>query len=83
MCPPPNLLGRTIDHGYEAITELVNFLDKHMGLSIVIAAGYEKDMEERLSTGDLDSQQVFGDQGREEAVAYPQTGKPGPLTECP
>ena len=28
--------------GYEAITELVNFLDKRMGLSIIIVAGYEK-----------------------------------------
>lgn len=48
MCPPSNLQGRTVDHGHEAITELVNFLDKNMGLSIVIAAGYEDDMEDRF-----------------------------------
>ena len=31
--------------GPEAITEIVNFLDKFMGLNIVIAAGYKKEIE--------------------------------------
>jgi len=31
--------------GAEAITELVNFLDKYMGLSIVIVAGYKKEIK--------------------------------------
>ena len=48
LCPPTNLLGRSVDHGGEAVAELVNFLDKNTGLSIVIAAGYEQDMEERF-----------------------------------
>jgi SpoVK/Ycf46/Vps4 family AAA+-type ATPase len=34
------------DYGSEAITELVNFLDKYVGLMIVIAAGYEGVMKE-------------------------------------
>lgn len=33
------------DFGQEAITEIVNFLDKFMGMSIVIVAGYEKEMK--------------------------------------
>lgn len=36
------------DHGTEAVTEMVNFLDKTMGLSIVIASGYEKEMRQRF-----------------------------------
>lgn len=31
--------------GPEAITEIVNFLDKYMGMSIMIVAGYEREME--------------------------------------
>ena len=31
--------------GLESITEMVNFLDKYVGLSVVIVAGYEKEME--------------------------------------
>lgn len=31
--------------GPEAITEIVNFLDKYMGMSIIIVAGYEREME--------------------------------------
>jgi hypothetical protein len=50
LAPQPNLLGRAIDHGSEAITEMVNFVDKHKGLSMIIAAGYEKDMDERFMT---------------------------------
>lgn len=33
------------DFGPEAVTEIVNFLDKFVGLSIVIAAGYEEQMK--------------------------------------
>ena len=48
LMPPKTTAGRGIDHGHEAVTELVNFLDKNIGLSIVIAAGYEDEMEERF-----------------------------------
>jgi len=48
MTPPPTILGQGIDHGHEAITEIVNFIDKMIGLSIIIVAGYEKPMEERF-----------------------------------
>jgi hypothetical protein len=49
ITPPKNLLGGSgINHGHEAITELVNFADKHMGLSVIIAAGYEGEMESRF-----------------------------------
>ena len=36
------------DHGAESIEELVNFTDKNMGLSVIVAAGYENEMEERF-----------------------------------
>jgi hypothetical protein len=32
-------------HGKEAIVEMVGFIDKNIGLSIIILAGYEKEME--------------------------------------
>ncbi len=48
ITPPPNLLGHSVDHGQEAVTELVNFIDKMIGLNIIIVAGYEKEMEERF-----------------------------------
>ena len=32
-------------HGDEALAEMVNFLDKYMGLSIVIGAGYKKEID--------------------------------------
>lgn len=40
--------GEMRDHGEEAVTEMVNFLDKTMGLSIVIASGYEGEMRRRF-----------------------------------
>jgi hypothetical protein len=36
--------GRHNTHGQEALTEVVNFLDKFIGMSVVIAAGYERPM---------------------------------------
>jgi hypothetical protein len=37
----------TVDqYGMEALTEIVNFLDKYIGLSVMIVAGYEKEMQE-------------------------------------
>lgn len=48
MTPPADFLGRSIDHGHEAVTEIVNFIDKMIGLSIIIVAGYEKPMESRF-----------------------------------
>ena len=35
----------TKSFGSEAITEIVNFLDKYIGLSVMIVAGYERDMK--------------------------------------
>jgi len=32
-------------YGPEAITEIVNFLDKYIGLSVMIVAGYEREMQ--------------------------------------
>jgi SpoVK/Ycf46/Vps4 family AAA+-type ATPase len=48
MTPPPTIFGNSIDHGHEAITEMVNFIDKMKGLSIIIVAGYEDEMEKRF-----------------------------------
>jgi hypothetical protein len=48
LAPNRSLIGVSIDHGSEAITELVNFLDKNIGLSIVIAAGYADEIENRF-----------------------------------
>jgi hypothetical protein len=45
--PDPSDAGSR-DHGREAITEMVNFLDKYIGLSVVIAAGYEEPMLRRF-----------------------------------
>jgi hypothetical protein len=42
------LLGKGIDHGGEAVTEMVNFLDKFCGLTLLIAAGYKQEMKERF-----------------------------------
>lgn len=42
--------GKGIDHCSEAIAEIVNFLDKMMGLSLVIVAGYAELMETRFMT---------------------------------
>jgi hypothetical protein len=35
-------------YGKEAIDEMVGFIDKNIGLSVIIVAGYEKDMEENF-----------------------------------
>lgn len=45
--PPKGMIHKT-DSGVEAIDEMVNFLDKFMGRSVIIMAGYEKEMESRL-----------------------------------
>lgn len=42
-----NMMGTT-HHGAEALTEMVNYLDKMMGISVVIVAGYEDKMEEQF-----------------------------------
>lgn len=36
----------THDYGHESVSELVNFMDKFMGLTFVIVSGYTKPMEE-------------------------------------
>lgn len=38
------------DYGNESITEIVNFLDKYIGLSVVIVAGYENLMKNHFMT---------------------------------
>lgn len=48
ITPPPTILGNGIDHGYEALTEIVNFAGEMKGLSIIIVAGYQDQMEERF-----------------------------------
>lgn len=48
ITPPANLLGESLDHGKDAINEIVNFLDKMKGLSIIIVAGYEERMKEQF-----------------------------------
>lgn len=44
-CDNGKLISNTKSFGPEAITEIVNFLDKYMGLSIMVVAGYEREME--------------------------------------
>lgn len=46
IVPKPQDEGK--DFGKECITEIVNFLDKYIGMSVVIVAGYERDMKERF-----------------------------------
>lgn len=36
------------DYGQECLAEIVNFLDKHMACSVVIVAGYEREIKEKL-----------------------------------
>lgn len=36
------------NHGVEAINEIVGFVDKHLGMGIIIVAGYEQDMKEKF-----------------------------------
>lgn len=50
LAPPETIYGKGLDHSSEALTELVNFLDKMIGLSLVIVAGYEVPMKERFMT---------------------------------
>ena len=45
---PGNPMDFTKDFGSEAITEIVNFLDKYVGMSTVILAGYENLMREKF-----------------------------------
>lgn len=42
------MMGMSADHGEEAITEMINFIDKMIGMNIIICSGYEKDMRERF-----------------------------------
>ena len=40
-CPDTDGNFSSKDFGQESITEIVNYIDKHIGLSVIIAAGYE------------------------------------------
>ena len=59
LAPNVGLIGRTIDHGSEAIVELVNHLDKNAGLSVVIASGYEDEMKHRFLTANQGLERRF------------------------
>ena len=48
ITPEPSMFGGNRDHGSEAITEIVSFTDVYKGLSILIVAGYEDQMETRF-----------------------------------
>lgn len=54
---PVNTFGK--DHGEESITEMVNFMDKHEGLSIIIAAGYKDKMINRFMKSNEGMQRRF------------------------
>jgi hypothetical protein len=43
-----NFYANATDHGNECIVELINFMDKMIGLSITIFCGYQKEMEEMM-----------------------------------
>ncbi len=59
--PDNSILGRGKDNGGEAITELVNFLDKNEGLGVIIAAGYENVMESRFVASNQGMNRRFPD----------------------
>ena len=44
-CDNGEIIKGTKSYGPEAITEIVNFLDKYIGLSIMIVAGYEREIQ--------------------------------------
>lgn len=48
LTPDRSIFGKTLDHGAEAIVEMVNHLDKYVGLNIVLAAGYAQPMKDRF-----------------------------------
>jgi SpoVK/Ycf46/Vps4 family AAA+-type ATPase len=48
ITPEPSMFGGNRDHGSESITEIVSFTDAYKGLSILIVAGYEDQMETRF-----------------------------------
>jgi SpoVK/Ycf46/Vps4 family AAA+-type ATPase len=48
ITPEKNLWGTQVNHGQDAITEMVNFIDKFKGLNVIIAAGYENELRERF-----------------------------------
>ena len=54
---PANTFGK--DHGEESITEMINFMDKHEGLSIIIAAGYKDKMINRFMKSNEGMQRRF------------------------
>ena len=48
LIPEETIMGRAYNHGSEAIVELVNFVDKMIGLNVIIAAGYANAMKTRF-----------------------------------
>ena len=44
IIPEKGMFGNNFDHGNEALTEMVNFWDKNIGLSCTIMGGYKKEM---------------------------------------
>jgi len=51
-----------VDFGHECITEMVNFMDKYIGMSVIIVAGYEKTMKEDFFTSNEGLQRRFSHQ---------------------
>jgi hypothetical protein len=45
---PKDPFSLKVSHGKDAVTEMVNFIDKFMGLNIIIVAGYEEQMREQF-----------------------------------
>ena len=52
LIPQGNMFGAMHDHGNEALTEMVNFWDKNIGLSCTIMGGYKKEMQRILDANE-------------------------------
>lgn len=65
LVPPKSPLGNLgghQDHGHEAVAEIVNHLDKTMGLSVLIAIGYEDAMHATFLAANEGMPRRFPDQ---------------------
>ena len=62
LLPPKSIFGRGIDHGEEAVSQLVNDLDKLIGLTIFIGAGYKDQVKDRFLDSNEGLQRRFSNQ---------------------
>jgi len=60
------------DFGHESITEIVNFLDKYVGMSVVIVAGYRGIMKEKFFPSNEGLERRFPHQITLEPYSVPQ-----------